>query len=98
MGTGTEALFGVELYKNGWYEILLEASSRLQETAQIPVMVYMDNIYRGAVTFRGGCEKNKKSPIKLGYIYGKNHYIKLVYRRSELDDLQVSIYPVEKGE
>lgn len=75
--TKKEILFGVIANENGEYRIAIEAASELGNLAQLSLSVYMDNIYRGMLTFRGMEGKTEEKQCSLGCMIGKNHYIKL---------------------
>ena len=88
---GKETCFGVVVHKNGNYMMEIEASCVLPELAQLPVAVYMDSIYRGAVTFRGTNGKKVRMRLPMDYFFGQNHYVKLVYPEQGLDDVRIWI-------
>ena len=88
---GRETCFGVTVHKNGDYVIEIEASCALPELAQLPVSVYMDNVYRGAMTFRGMNGGNLKMVLPVGYFFGPTHYVKLVYPEQGLDIVRIRI-------
>lgn len=62
---------------DGMYQITLEVQSDLSELAQLPVSVYMDNIFRCMLSFRGSDGKVVSQSGSLGKVIGKDHYIRL---------------------
>lgn len=88
---GEEIQFGIEIPQDGNYELHLEVKSELSELAQLPVSVYVDNIYRDTVSFQGTNGAVEKKKAALGYVMGKNHYIKLKRQGNGLEILQVVI-------
>lgn len=75
--TQEEILFGLTTNKNGEYTLVIEATSELGSLAQLPISVYMDNIFRETITFQGMEGGTVKKQCSLGYMIGKNHYIKI---------------------
>lgn len=88
---GEEIQFGIEILQDGNYELHLEVKSELSELAQLPVSVYVDNIYRDTVSFQGTNGAVEKKKAALGYVMGKNHYIKLKRQGNGLEILRVVI-------
>ncbi len=80
-----EMQFGLEIAEEGEYSITLEVKSELEELAQLPVSVYIDNLYIGMFSFRGTRGKVEKQTMKLGYMKGRNHFIKLLRKGNGLD-------------
>jgi len=83
--SGSEINFGIITTASRPYNLSIEAKSNLGELAQLPVSIYMDNIYRGEITFQGTGGECVYKAIPLGNIIGKNHYIKLTLRGKGLD-------------
>ena len=75
--TKEEILFGVTTNTDGEYTLEVEATSELGSLAQLPVSVYMDNIFRETITFQGMEGGSAQKQCSLGYMIGKNHYIKI---------------------
>lgn len=75
--TKEEIVFGVTTNTDGEYTLEVEATSELGSLAQLPVSVYMDNIFRETITFQGMEGGIAKKQCSLGYMMGKNHYIKI---------------------
>lgn len=86
-----EILFGVLIRENGEYQIAIEATSELTNLAQLPVSVYMDNIYREMVTFQGMEGGTAEKKCSLGNMLGKNHYVKLKCSAKGLDILKLTV-------
>ena len=72
-----EILFGLITNEVGEYSITIEASSDLGELAQLPISVYMDNIFREMITFQGMDGGITQKQCSLGHMLGKNHYVKI---------------------
>ena len=75
--TKEEIVFGVTTNTDGEYTLEIEATSELGSLAQLPVSVYMDNIFRETITFQGMEGGSAQKQCSLGYMIGKNHYIKI---------------------
>ncbi|MBQ7432952.1 MAG: glycoside hydrolase family 3 protein [Lachnospiraceae bacterium] len=89
--SGKEICFGLEISEDGIYAMELEATSDLSELAQLPVSLYVDNLYRFTVTYQG---MNGGSAIKqknLGEVKGRNHYVKLVIHMDGLSMTKVTL-------
>lgn len=86
-----EILFGITISENSEYQLTIEASSELGNLAQLPVSVYMDNIYREMITFQGMEGSSAEKKCNLGYMIGKNHYVKLKRCAKGLDILKITI-------
>ncbi len=77
--------FGIITAGEGKYKISIEASSNLSKLAQLPISVYMDNIYRTTISFQGTEGKWMKKSSNLGNVRGRNHYIKLLIQSKGID-------------
>lgn len=86
-----ELLFGVTTKKNGEYLLTIEATSELGSLAQLPVSVYMDNIYREMITFRGMEGETAERKCSLGNMIGKSHYVKVKHNAKGLDIVKLVI-------
>ena len=80
-----EMQFGLELAEEGEYSLTLAVKSELEELAQLPVSVYIDNLYIGMFSFRGTKGKMVEQTMKLGYMKGKNHFVKLLRKGNGLE-------------
>lgn len=89
--SGEELLFGITTKENGEYQLTIEAASELGSLAQLPVSVYMDNIYREMITFQGMEGGTAEKKCSLGNIMGKNHYIKVKHNAKGLDIIRIVI-------
>lgn len=87
-----EILFGIETDQDGAYMLEIEATSELNNLAQLGISVYMDNIYREMITFQGMNGGKDVKDCSLGYMLGKNHYIKLKKAAKGLDILKITVY------
>jgi beta-glucosidase len=85
--------FAIIVANEGEYQIAIEASSKLGQLAQLPISVYMDNIYRTTISFQGTEGKMVKKSSKLGNVLGRNHYIKLVLQTKgiEINSIKISM-------
>lgn len=90
--SGDTVLFGIITVREGEHRITVEASSKLGELAQLPISVYMDNIYRSTISFRGTEGVMVKKSGNLGNVNGKNHYIKLKLQSKGIDINSIEIY------
>ncbi len=80
-----EYQFGLILPADGNYTFSLEVQSDLSELAQLPVTLYMDNLYRNTFSFRGTGGKCVDAIEDLGEVKGKNHFVKLVKQGKGLE-------------
>lgn len=90
--TQEEIVFGVETEQDGAYRLEIEATSELNSLAQLGISVYMDNIYREMITFQGMNGGKDVKDCSLGYMLGKNHYIKLKKAAKGLELLKLTVY------
>lgn len=86
-----EIQFGMAIPENGDYEITFEVKSDLTELAQLPISLYVDNIYRSTISFQGTEGKIVERTADIGGLRGKDHYVKLVAQGNGLDILSVVI-------
>jgi len=89
-----EIVFGIEISESGEYLISVEASSELNNLAQLPVSIYLDNIYLQMFTFRGMEGGVDTQECSLGNMIGKNHFIKLKCVAKGLEILGISVKKV----
>lgn len=87
-----EIQFGMAIPENGDYEITFEVKSDLTELAQLPISLYVDNIYRSTISFQGTEGKIVERTADIGGLRGKDHYVKLVAQGNGLDILSVVIH------
>ncbi|MBE5875914.1 MAG: beta-glucosidase [Lachnospiraceae bacterium] len=90
--TQDEVVVGIITDSDGEYYMEVEATSELNDLAQLGISLYMDNIYREMITFRGMNGEKATKTCKLGYMLGRNHYVKIVRSAKGLDILKVRIY------
>ncbi len=79
-----EINFGISLPGDGVFSIALEVQSELSELAQLPVSLYVDNLYRLTHSFRGTEGKVLSQRIAESPMKGKDHYVKLVMQGNGL--------------
>lgn len=89
--SGNEINFGITTIDNGEYRMSIEVKSNLGEMAQIPISVYVDNIYRGTISFQGTGGEYVQKTGNLGHIIGRNHYIKIISRGNGLEINRIMI-------
>lgn len=63
----------------GTYDIEIEMKSDLEDLAQLPVTVYIDNIVKTMISIRGTKGEWIKETRDLGFFFGPNHYLKLYF-------------------
>lgn len=85
-----EILFGLAIPENGEYNVVFEIKSDLTELAQLPLTVYVDNLYLKTISFRGteGATVEHKEVIG---VKGQDHYVKLVRQGNGLDIVRIII-------
>lgn len=83
--TDSELQFGLVISEDGEYELVLEIQSELSELAQLPVSLYIDNLYRSTFSFRGTKGETVERVESIGEIKGKNHFVKFVVAGNGLE-------------
>ena len=63
----------------GYYAVEFELSSDLEELAQLPISVYLDNQLKQTISIQGTKGRIVTETVDIGVIFGDNHYIKLFY-------------------
>lgn len=86
-----EINFGLSIPADGNYSITLEVQSELTELAQLPVSLYIDNLYRTTHSFRGTGGAIAEAVIAYGEVKGKDHYVKLVLQGNGLEIQKIII-------
>lgn len=76
---GQEEMVGMQILESHHFEMEIEIQSELGELAQLPVSVYIDNIFRGTFSFQGTNGGTATKVMEVGYMLGQTHYIKLNY-------------------
>lgn len=78
---GNSEVCGVTILadKMGTYDIEIEMKSDLEDLAQLPVTVYIDNIVKTMISIRGTKGEWIKETRDLGFFFGPNHYLKLYF-------------------
>ena len=84
---GNSEVCGVTILadKMGTYDIEIEMKSDLEELAQLPVTVYIDNIVKTMISIRGTKGEWIKETRDLGFFFGPNHYLKLYFGANGLE-------------
>ena len=91
--------YGLVTDKFGDYDIEITAKSSLDELAQLPVTVYLDNKLVETIVFRGSQGKTVMETRKLGNIFGKTHFVKLYFGAAGLKPEKIEIkYKENKDE
>lgn len=80
-----EIRFGIAVNADGDYKMIIRAQSDLNSLAQLPVTIYVDNIYRCMRSFQGTEGKTEEKEIPLAHLIGKNHYIRIKKQSRGLD-------------
>ena len=63
----------------GYYAVEFELSSDLEELAQLPISVYLDNQLKQTISIQGTKGRIVTETVDIGVIFGDNDYIKLFY-------------------
>jgi len=74
---GKEILADLDM-KAGSYELQMKVKSNLDDLAQLPVTVYLDNIIKGTLSFRGSKGQWVTQQIRFDTFEG-HHYMKLYF-------------------
>ena len=84
---GNSEVCGVTILADqmGTYDIELEMKSDLEDLAQLPVTVYLDNIVKTVISIRGTKGEWIKETRDLGFFFGPNHYLKLYFGANGLE-------------
>lgn len=84
---GNSEVCGVTILadKMGTYDIEIEMKSDLEDLAQLPVTVYIDNIVKTMISIRGTKGGWIKETRDLGFFFGPNHYLKLYFGANGLE-------------
>lgn len=86
-----EFQFCLVLPQDGNYSLVLQVKSELGELAQLPVSLYIDNLYRSTYSFRGTGGNIVERVEELGEIKGRNHFVKLVLQGNGLKIQRIEI-------
>lgn len=81
--------------REGAYMIEVEQASDLGELAQLPVSIYIDNLFRTTISFQGSNGALCKQQRELGNFLRKNHYLKMVYGAGGMKVKKITISPAE---
>ena len=88
---GSAVAYGLVTDKFGDYDIEITAKSSLDELAQLPVTVYLDNKLVETIVFRGSQGKNVTETRKLGSIVRKTHIVKLYFGAAGLKPEKIEV-------
>jgi len=80
-----EIQLGFTIPKDTDYRFTIEIKSELSELAQLPISLYIDNLYRHTFSFRGTNGECAEQTLDLGLIKTKNHFLKLVMQGNGLE-------------
>lgn len=64
----------------GDYSAVINITSQHNEYTQIPISVFIDNDYRGTITFQGTNGKEDENEISIGKLGEGEHYVRVAYR------------------
>lgn len=84
-------LFGLTLPENQQFDISLTYRTQTGELAQIPVSVYINNIYQGTYSLRGTNGEICTYKDEINGFLGANHYLKFVYKPNEIELIAITI-------
>ncbi len=82
---------GIAIAADGEYSITFEVKSDLTELAQLPVSLYVDNLYRNTFSFRGTNGETVERTEAIGAVVGRDHFVKLVKQGNGLDISRIEI-------
>ena len=92
-GNGKSHMFGLTIEQEGEYLIKIRLKSDLTELAQLPISVYMDNIYRSTISFQGSNGAYVEKEGSAGHMQGMHHYVRLVFGANGMQLDTIEIYP-----
>lgn len=72
--------FNIADAEAGNYNVTINITSEHNEYTQIPISVFIDNDYRGTITFQGTNGRMDEKDISVGEITAGEHYIRVAYR------------------
>lgn len=85
-----EILFGLAIPEDGEYNVIFEVKSDLTELAQLPLSIYIDNIYFTTISFRGTNGEIVERKECIGG-KGQDHFVKLVRQGNGLEIISITI-------
>lgn len=94
--SGGSRAFEIRFAAEGEYRIEFLVSSKLDALAQLPVSLYVDNIYRTTLSFQGTKGEARKVSFSVGNVVGNVHYFKLVFGADGLILEQIKLVPVRE--
>lgn len=90
---GKMMLYEIALERIGMYDVTFEVTSELSILAQLPVSVFVDNIYRTTLSFKGTEGMKTEKTYKMGPIIGRMHYLKLAFGADGIRLQKIKISP-----
>ena len=66
--------------EKGDYSVTINITSQHNEYTQIPISVFVDNDYRGTISFQGTNGKEDEKAMPIGKLEAGQHYIRVAYR------------------
>ena len=88
---GNSDVCAVTLKSFGYYAVEFELSSDLEELAQLPISVYLDNQLKQTISIQGTNGRTVTETADIGVIFGDNHYIKFFYGANGIQIKKVTI-------
>lgn len=88
-----EQSFEVELDSMEPYDMIVTMKNDLTELAQIPIAVYVNNLYRGMISLKGSNGQETSVRMSIGRLPGKDHFIKFVWKRNEVTFVRLDFEP-----
>ena len=93
-GAGEAVLYEITMKQDKNYQIEIEMQSALSELAQLPVSVYIDNLYRTTISFRGTQGRIVCATEMVGPIVGKTHFLKLCFGTDGMELTKIRLIPI----
>jgi beta-glucosidase len=92
----TDENWGIQVNKEGDYNLELVYRTESVEQAQIAVSVYIDNIYRKMISLRGTNGRQVQIREFLLMLSEGNHYVRLAHREKDVAVSRLCIYGQRK--
>ena len=81
---GNVVVFGIDV-RMAEYDLEIVSRSPMDTLAQVPVSIFFDNTLKEMISLRGSNGQWETSTRDFGGIFGKNHYIKLLFGATGLE-------------
>lgn len=94
--SGGADVFAIRIEEFGDYDVTFEMKSDLNELAQLPVSVFLDNIHKMTISIQGTKGKWITVERELGMGFGRNHYVKLYYGANGIEISKIVFRPKKK--